>query len=365
MKTITFLACFCLVLGCQKAQPPLELPVQPSSMSLEEQEDEKLSFTSLDNAKVIWARKNARLLGKLEADPKNAALLLDLAKTTYNLSIFRPKDGPASFTNAAEYLCRAVEADPTIAKEAETSEAAQAIFYAGACGYSREENDEQCLKMLRRAVDAGWKDLDELNDQPALDRVRQAPAFEAVHEQVKKRFAVEIETLFIANHDFGLDFDLKDTDEQRLTNQHYLGKVMLVPVWGTWCPPCCEGIKVLEIAAAKYKTQGLEVVGINDERQASEEDALELIKLSLDDLGISFPCALGDQKTLSQIPSRIGRPVSMFFDRHGSLKVVVEGRLRRTKLEMIIERLLMDSPPSPAERDSDQRQRTAIECGPS
>jgi len=39
---------------------------------------------------------------------------------------------------------------------------------------------------------------------------------------------------------FEFDFDLTDVDGNRLSKADDAGKVLIVDVWGTWCPPCRE-----------------------------------------------------------------------------------------------------------------------------
>jgi cytochrome c biogenesis protein CcmG, thiol:disulfide interchange protein DsbE len=47
------------------------------------------------------------------------------------------------------------------------------------------------------------------------------------------------------------------------------GKPLLVEFWATWCPPCRKSVPHLNQIYAKYKTQGLEIVGITDEDEAT------------------------------------------------------------------------------------------------
>src|SRR6478752_1957500 len=49
------------------------------------------------------------------------------------------------------------------------------------------------------------------------------------------------------------------------------GKPLLVEFWATWCPPCRKSIPHLNEVYAKYKTQGLVIIGISDEDQKTVE----------------------------------------------------------------------------------------------
>src|SRR5262249_29822469 len=50
--------------------------------------------------------------------------------------------------------------------------------------------------------------------------------------------AEEVDRLLKENEPFEFDFDLKDVNGQKLSKADFAGKVLIVDIWGTWCPPC-------------------------------------------------------------------------------------------------------------------------------
>lgn len=52
-------------------------------------------------------------------------------------------------------------------------------------------------------------------------------------------------------------------DGTKFNPEDYKGKVLLIEVWATWCPPCCEEQTVVRDAYAKYHDKGFEVIGIS------------------------------------------------------------------------------------------------------
>lgn len=62
-----------------------------------------------------------------------------------------------------------------------------------------------------------------------------------------------------------------DGDEVSLAQ--YAGKVVVINVWGSWCPPCRKETDVLTVAANELMPQGVVFLGINT-RDNSVETAL-------------------------------------------------------------------------------------------
>ena len=47
------------------------------------------------------------------------------------------------------------------------------------------------------------------------------------------------------------------------------GRVLVINFWATWCAPCREEIPLLMTAGAKYRSNGIEVVGIAVDQDGS------------------------------------------------------------------------------------------------
>ena len=67
-----------------------------------------------------------------------------------------------------------------------------------------------------------------------------------------------------------LGTQLKTIDGGTLRLGDYAGKVVIVDVWATWCPPCREEIPHLVALGKEYKDRGVEVVGLTIEDPASD-----------------------------------------------------------------------------------------------
>ncbi|WP_328424882.1 TlpA family protein disulfide reductase [Streptomyces sp. NBC_00443] len=78
--------------------------------------------------------------------------------------------------------------------------------------------------------------------------------------------------------------DGKTVDDKKLTTADYKGKILVVNVWGSWCPPCRLEAKNFEKVSTDLKDQGVQFVGINT-RDTSTTPALAFEK----EQGITYP----------------------------------------------------------------------------
>jgi thiol-disulfide isomerase/thioredoxin len=80
------------------------------------------------------------------------------------------------------------------------------------------------------------------------------------------------------------------------------GKPVLVEFWATWCPPCRKSIPHLNQIYAKYKSQGLEIVGITDEDEATVKKFQEQIPMDYN-VAINTPQSIYQQFGIEGIPT--------------------------------------------------------------
>src|SRR5262249_59973090 len=92
---------------------------------------------------------------------------------------------------------------------------------------------------------------------------------------------------------FAFNFELPDLDGKKVSLADYKGKVVIVDLWGTWCPPCREEIPHFVDLYRKYHASGLEIVGINYEMVAGDE-AREKVRKYVKENDIPYPCLIGD-----------------------------------------------------------------------
>jgi thiol-disulfide isomerase/thioredoxin len=59
------------------------------------------------------------------------------------------------------------------------------------------------------------------------------------------------------------DFRLLDSDAKPHTLADYRGKLVIIDFWATWCGPCVQAMPGMQRLYDKYRTLGVEILGIN------------------------------------------------------------------------------------------------------
>lgn len=89
-----------------------------------------------------------------------------------------------------------------------------------------------------------------------------------------RREGVEVLPLPTAGAPFR--FELTDATGKKIRSEDYLGKVLLIDCWATWCTPCMEKMPTLKKLYEEWQGRGFDLVGVNFDHD--RKDADEAIK---------------------------------------------------------------------------------------
>jgi peroxiredoxin len=115
------------------------------------------------------------------------------------------------------------------------------------------------------------------------------------------------------------DFRLADLTGKQVALSDYKGKVVVLDFWASWCGPCREELPVLERLNKSYAGQGLVVLGVNIDNQASA--AKDFLKK----LPVTFPVVHDAEKQVAKQFAPPTMPSSYIIDRSGKLRHVHAG----------------------------------------
>ncbi|TAM58630.1 TlpA family protein disulfide reductase [bacterium] len=105
------------------------------------------------------------------------------------------------------------------------------------------------------------------------------------------------------------------------------GKVVLVNLWASWCPPCRQEMPDLERFSRDAGKDGIDVVGINEGESA--QTAAAFAKKA----GVTFPILLDLQQRYGAAFGALGLPTSVFVRRDGTVAEAIDGPLTYAQMQ--------------------------------
>ncbi len=126
-------------------------------------------------------------------------------------------------------------------------------------------------------------------------------------------------------------FSVTDTAGKSHRLADYHGKWVLVNYWATWCPPCLEEIPDLVALYDERRGKDLMVIGIAMQYKSSKE-----VADYVDDMLMSYPIVLGDDKITAQIGPADVLPTTYIFNPQGKLVATRHGLITKAYVEHLI-----------------------------
>ena len=109
------------------------------------------------------------------------------------------------------------------------------------------------------------------------------------------------------------DFVLMDMDGNQHQLSNYLGRVVIVNFWATWCPPCRAEMPSMQRAWEQLEKEGILMLGID---VGEDEDTIFQFTANYP---VAFPLLMDqDSKVINQWPVR-GVPTTFVVDPKGRI----------------------------------------------
>jgi cytochrome c biogenesis protein CcdA/thiol-disulfide isomerase/thioredoxin len=136
-----------------------------------------------------------------------------------------------------------------------------------------------------------------------------------------------------------------------LTAEGLRGKVVLIDFWTYSCINCLRTLPYVEAWAAKYKDQGLVVIGVHSPEFAFEKDPTNVAQ-AVKDLKITYPVAIDSNYAIWRAFNNEYWPAQYFIDAQGQIRHHHFGEGDDARSEQVIQQLLMDAGHSLVPRDT-------------
>ncbi len=110
------------------------------------------------------------------------------------------------------------------------------------------------------------------------------------------------------------DFKFPGLDGKMSSLSDYRGKVVLVNIWATWCPPCVEEMPSMEKLYQKLKDKDFEILAVSIDSLGVNAVAPFMKKHKL-----TFPALIDSSGTIRTTYRTTGIPESFIIDKNGIL----------------------------------------------
>lgn len=122
----------------------------------------------------------------------------------------------------------------------------------------------------------------------------------------------------------------------RLSDQK--GKVVLMNIWATWCPPCRDETPDLVDVYEKYKDEGYVTLGVSIDEQGES-----VVRPFMKEYDVTYPMYIDtDGTVMEKYGPTMGIPTTYIIGRQGNLRYFAVGAVTKKELEPRIKELLAE-----------------------
>jgi thiol-disulfide isomerase/thioredoxin len=131
-----------------------------------------------------------------------------------------------------------------------------------------------------------------------------------------------------------IEFNFPDVNGNpvSLTDEKYKGKVVILQMFGTWCPNCMDETKFLVPWYNENKHRGVEIIGLAYERKADFEYASTRVKKMIEKFQVPYDFVIAGTndkaaaaETLPQLNKVVAFPTTIFIGKDGKVKKIHTG----------------------------------------
>ena len=116
------------------------------------------------------------------------------------------------------------------------------------------------------------------------------------------------------------EFRLPDLDGQMVNLADYTGKVVLLNIWATWCPPCVEEMPSMEKLYQELKEEDFVILAAS-----IDASGREVVAPFMESHKLNFPALTDTQGKLQDLYQTTGVPESFIIDKNGIIAEKIIG----------------------------------------
>ena len=110
------------------------------------------------------------------------------------------------------------------------------------------------------------------------------------------------------------NFEFPGLDGKIVSLSDYRGKVVLVNIWATWCPPCIDEMPSMEKLYNELQGENFEILAVSIDAQG-----LKAVAPFMKAHNLTFPALIDSEGTIKSLYKATGVPESFIIDKQGIL----------------------------------------------
>jgi peroxiredoxin len=132
-------------------------------------------------------------------------------------------------------------------------------------------------------------------------------------------------------------FSLHDDNGATVSLAQYRGKIVVMNLWASWCPPCRAEMPDLQSVAREFAPRGVVVIGVNEGESPRRASAFA------DSLNITFPIWIDDAQQYGRVYAALGLPTTILVGRDGNVLKGFDGPLTRAQMRETLRQVVQPS----------------------
>jgi thiol-disulfide isomerase/thioredoxin len=149
----------------------------------------------------------------------------------------------------------------------------------------------------------------------------------------KHKFVIIVGLIFLFSFNLiaqsSKNIKVEDIDKSKLEKliKNRKGKVLLLNIWASWCPPCKKEFPDLVKLAEKYKNSKVEIVGLSvDDKDDLQTEVIPFLQKNNANFKIYIQNFKNIEELISFFPKWEGAiPLTVIFDKNGKEKKFIIG----------------------------------------
>ncbi|MFJ7975208.1 TlpA disulfide reductase family protein [Peribacillus sp. JNUCC 23] len=128
------------------------------------------------------------------------------------------------------------------------------------------------------------------------------------------------------------NFELTTLSGEQIKLSDYRGKVVILNLWATWCPPCKAEMPEMQSFYEKSRNSDITLLSVNLTAQEKNEKAVADFVANYQ---LTFPILLDKTDTVGKLYKTISIPTSYIIDREGIIREKVIGPMDEEKMAIL------------------------------